>query len=163
MKPAYLISQTRGSLSWSCMVFHNITTRLDRGCRKLSAAFIGSQRSPEKRQPLCDLSFLSDKIMERLPHSALMPTLTAVPKASGPTPACSQDLTDQPCCMDSLRSPWLGGSKGLIHSTEAGRLPAPLLLSAQGCPSVPPASSPPLLSSVLQALTQELQRELLWS
>lgn len=69
--------------------------------------------------------------MEHLPHGALRPTLTAGPRAAGPTPACSQGLMGQPCCMDSLRSPQLGGSKGLMHSTAASRLLAPLLFSAQ--------------------------------
>lgn len=72
--------------------------------------------------------------MEHLPHSALMPTLTAGPRAAGPSPACFQGLMGQPCCMDSLRSPQLGSSKGLIHSTQ------PLAGFLHPCPSLPRAA-----------------------
>lgn len=57
--------------------------------------------------------------MEHLPHSALMPPLTAGPRAAGPPPACSQGLMGQQCCMDLLRSSQLGGSEGLTSCTPA--------------------------------------------
>lgn len=87
------------------MVFHRISARLAGGYRKISAAILGSQWGPEELQPLCDLSFPADKIMERLPHGALMPTPTVVLRAVDPTPACLQHPIGQAHCMDLLRPP----------------------------------------------------------
>lgn len=131
--------------------------------RKLPAAFIGSQGNPEWLQPLRGLSFVSDKIMEHLSHSALMPTHShSWPRAAGPTPACSQGLMGQPCCLDSLRSPQLVAPRGTHTASlqQASCTPAALcpgLLIRVGC------QSRPLLSSALQALSPEVQRELLGS
>ena len=56
---------------------------------------------------------------------------------------------------------WLGGSLVPVHSSDAGRLPAPPLPAPRAARSLS-ASSPPCLSP-LQAPTPRLQREPPWS
>ena len=112
--------------------------------------------------PSLDFSFPSGKIMERLPHVTLMPTPTTVPRAASPllhVPSAGHwRLAVCTCCGHPCWvAPW-------------GPSPAQMLAGfLHPCCSLPRAAispsvrSTPLLSSALQALTQGLQRELLWS
>lgn len=78
---------------------------------------------PEFLNPL--LISLSDKIMGCLPHIVLMCTHTHCTEDRGPC-FCMSPAPHGPAphCMDLLWSPWLGGSAGLVHSIDAGWLPA---------------------------------------
>lgn len=100
-------------------------------------------------------SFPCDKIMERLPRLAFVPTPRRGPSGSKPDPACSQHPGDQhlvACTHCGHPAGWLPGARPQLRCWQAACTPAAW---TQGCPqpvcqlttlSIPFAGSHPAIA-----------------
>lgn len=135
------------------MTCDDISTHVDGGHRKIATSF-GSLRDPEELGPLYGFLF-PDKIMERLPRLACVPTPHRGPRGSKPAPACSQHPGGQhlvACTRCGHLAGWLPGARPQLRCWQAACTPT---ACTQGCPqpvcqlttlSIPFAGSHPTIA-----------------